>query len=134
MNNSAIAAKYLSNDIYKVSILDIDFHHGNGTQDIFYDSDLVQYVSIHGDPNYHFPYFTGYSSEIGIGEGKGMNFNYPLSSNCTENDYLSELSKAIEVIIEFDPSFLVISLGTDINKYDKVGNFGIDPLYWKTYK
>jgi len=78
-NNSAIAAQYLSTS-GKVAVLDVDFHHGNGTQNIFYDRADVLTISIHADPNWKFPYYTGFANEIGFNEGEGKNINFPLSS------------------------------------------------------
>ena len=79
LNNAAIAAQYLCDQGTKrAAILDIDFHHGNGTQDIFYDRDDVMFCSLHGDPQQAFPYFLGYADEIGSGKGLGYNLNYPM--------------------------------------------------------
>ncbi len=121
-NNAAIAAHYFSQH-GRTAILDIDFHHGNGTQDIFYDRDDVLTVSIHGHPDHSFPYFSGFSSETGEGPGLGFNYNFPLPPNTDDAAYAKTLEKALERIDRFRPDFLVVSLGLDILKGDPTGTF-----------
>lgn len=123
-NNAAIAANYLST-YGKVSTLDIDFHHGNGTQDIFYRRSDVQTISLHGNPNIAYPYFSGFSDETGEGEGLGYNYNFPMDENIGEEIYLKTLDKAIAKITRFNPVFLVVSLGFDIIKGDPTGSFAL---------
>lgn len=123
-NNAAISAQFLSSH-GKVAILDIDFHHGNGTQNIFYNRDDVLTVSIHGHPNIAYPYFSGFSDEIGDGPGRLRNINFPLRENAGDQVYLTTLNKALRHIEDFDPSFLVVSLGLDIMKGDPTGSFGL---------
>src|SRR5690606_29390734 len=77
-NNAAVVAHHLQQTLNKVAILDIDFHHGNGTQVLFYDDPTVLVVNLHGDPNEFYPYFTGFEAERGRGAGKGFNINIPL--------------------------------------------------------
>jgi acetoin utilization deacetylase AcuC-like enzyme len=121
-NNAAIAAHQLSRH-GRTAILDIDFHHGNGTQDIFYARPDVLTVSIHGHPDYAFPYFSGFAGETGEGPGVGFNVNFPLAPNTTGEGYLKALEKAVSRIGRFRPDFLVVSLGLDILRGDPTGTF-----------
>jgi acetoin utilization deacetylase AcuC-like enzyme/GNAT superfamily N-acetyltransferase len=123
-NNAAVAAQALSEE-GKVAVLDIDFHHGNGTQDIFWTRSDVLTISIHGHPNYAYPYFSGFPDEIGEGFGRGCNRNYPLSENAGDELYLSTLDKALDGIDRFKPTFLVISLGYDTMSGDPTGSFAL---------
>lgn len=123
-NNTAIAANFLSR-YGKVATLDIDFHHGNGTQNIFYQRDDVLTVSIHGHPNIAYPYFSGFTDETGDGRGLGMNINFPLRENAGAQLYLDTLNKALKHIHKFAPTFLVVSLGLDVMKGDPTGSFGL---------
>lgn len=108
----------------KVAILDIDFHHGNGTQDYFYESGHVQYVSIHGENEY--PYFSGNAQEVGKGDGQGFNFNYPLPVGSTAETYLKTLNEALSKIRDFDAEYLIISLGFDTYHLDPLGSFKLE--------
>jgi acetoin utilization deacetylase AcuC-like enzyme len=123
-NNAAVAAQALSEE-GKVAVLDIDFHHGNGTQDIFWTRSDVLTISIHGHPNYAYPYFSGFPDEIGEGFGRGCNRNYPLPENAGDELYLSTLDKALDGIDRFKPTFLVISLGYDTMSGDPTGSFAL---------
>jgi acetoin utilization deacetylase AcuC-like enzyme/ribosomal protein S18 acetylase RimI-like enzyme len=125
-NNAAIAAHALAAG-GRVTVLDVDFHHGNGTQDIFYDRADVLTVSIHGDPSYAYPYFAGFADERGVGAGEGCNRNFPLPENIADDDYLAVLAEALGVIREFRPTVLVVSLGLDIAKGDPTGAWSITP-------
>jgi acetoin utilization deacetylase AcuC-like enzyme len=104
-------------------VLDVDFHHGNGTQDIFYARDDVLTVSIHGDPHFAYPHFAGFSDETGEGAGKGYNQNYPLPESITVERYQRTLAKAVKRINAFKPAFLVIALGLDTAKADPTGSW-----------
>jgi len=121
-NNAAIAAEFLA-AYGKVAILDVDFHHGNGTQDAFYARNDVLYVSIHADPAQRYPYSSGFASEQGIGRGKGYTYNHPLPLNVTDNAYLKTLQMAIAEVKDFDASFLVVSVGFDTFTTDPIGGF-----------
>lgn len=121
-NNAAAAAHRLSR-LGKVATLDIDFHHGNGTQDIFYERDDVLTVSIHGHPNYAYPYFSGFADETGGGRGQGCNRNFPLAEGSGEPAYLEALEKALRAIERFAPAFLVVCLGLDTMRGDPTGAF-----------
>jgi acetoin utilization deacetylase AcuC-like enzyme len=123
-NNAAIAAQALSRE-GRVAVLDIDFHHGNGTQDIFWTRSDVLTVSIHGHPNYAYPYFSGFADEIGEGFGRGCNRNFPLPENAGDELYLSTLDKALDVIGRFKPTFLVVALGYDTMSGDPTGSFAL---------
>lgn len=121
-NSAAIAAHHLSK-YGKVVLLDIDYHHGNGSQDIFYHRKDVYTLSIHGHPRYSYPYFSGFSDEKGEADGKGYNLNFPLAENIDGEQYRQVLTKALERIIRFQPKFLVLSLGLDTAKGDPTGSF-----------
>ncbi len=121
-NNSAIAAHYLSR-FGRVAVLDIDYHHGNGTQDIFYQRSDVLTVSIHGHPNFAYPYFSGFRDESGHGRGAGYNLNIPLPETITSADYREALKKALRRIHRFAPAYLVLALGLDTAKGDPTGTW-----------
>ncbi|QRV94130.1 histone deacetylase family protein [Ceratobasidium sp. AG-Ba] len=129
-NNAAITARYLQsemsregkNEECKVAILDIDYHHGNGTQEIFYEDPSVFYVSLHAQGDY--PYLTGTAEEIGRGPGAGLNLNIPLPQHTTGNkEYLGAMKQAVTKIEEFAPQWLIVSLGVDTYKDDPICNF-----------
>ena len=121
-NNSAIAANFLSK-YGKIAILDIDYHHGNGHQQIFYDRKDVFTISIHGNPSFAYPYFTGFADEKGEGEGQGFNLNLPLKKAISGKEYLACLKKAIKAIKVFNPDYLIVSLGFDPAKGDPTGTW-----------
>ena len=121
-NNSAIAAQYLS-AYGKVAVLDIDYHHGNGQQDIFYRRADVLTVSIHGHPSFAYPYFSGFREEIGEGAGEGYNLNLPLPEAIDAEKYRKALGRALHRISEFDPVFLVLALGLDTARGDPTGTW-----------
>ena len=123
-NNAAVAAHALSAR-GRVAVLDIDFHHGNGTQQIFYERSDVLTVSIHGDPAYAYPYFAGFDDERGAGDGEGYNRNFPLPENIGDEDYLAVLAQALELVRVFAPTALVLSVGLDIAKGDPTGAWSI---------
>jgi acetoin utilization deacetylase AcuC-like enzyme len=131
LNNVAIAANKLLEYTKNVSILDIDFHHGNGTQEIFYTSNNVQYVSIHGNPNENYPFYWGSKEEIGEGEGENFNINYPVPNSTSDKDYDNVLNQAILQIKEYNPEFLLISLGLDCYFKDPVGGMKLSLEYYK---
>jgi acetoin utilization deacetylase AcuC-like enzyme len=108
----------------RVAILDIDFHHGNGTQEYFYDRRDVLYVSIHGQDEY--PYYTGTETETGIGQGEGHNLNLPLPPRSLANAYMEKLATALARIETFQPDLLLVSLGFDTYRLDPLGGFDID--------
>ena len=125
LNNAALAARTLRAD-GRVAILDIDFHHGNGTQQLFYSDPKVLVVSLHGDPREFFPFYCGYGDESGSGRGAGYNLNLPLPRDLTGTEYLAELQRFVLPVIEqFDPASLVISAGFDTYEKDPVGAWGL---------
>lgn len=122
LNSNAVAANYLSKK-GKVVILDIDYHHGNGQQNIFYKRKDVLTISIHGDPLYAYPNFTGFADERGKDEGMGFNLNIPLKKGTDGKQYRKALGIAIAEIKKFDPTFLVIALGLDTAQGDPTGTW-----------
>ena len=126
--NGAIAAQYLRTKLGgKVAILDVDYHHGNGAQDIFWERSDILTVSIHGHPNFAYPYFSGFADEVGAGEGHGFNHNLPLPEDVHDARYLEELDEALAIVRRFDPVALVVSLGLDIAKADPTGSWSVTP-------
>ncbi|MCB9482043.1 MAG: histone deacetylase family protein [Desulfobacteraceae bacterium] len=123
-NSTAAASEYLS-DYGKVAVIDIDFHHGNGTQDIFYERSDVLTCSIHGDPACEYPYFSGFAKETGSKEGKGFNINIPLPKNCTAEKFHEALEKIIRKVKNFKPDFIVVALGLDTAKSDPTGSWNL---------
>lgn len=121
-NNVAIAAAYLLQQ-GRVAILDLDFHHGNGAQEIFYRSRDVLTVSLHGHPSFAYPYFSGFAGERGEGEGEGFNLNLPLPEGTDGERYRRALRRALAAIAEFAPVVLVVALGLDTARRDPTGSF-----------
>lgn len=123
LNNSALAASLLRQD-GRVVVLDIDVHHGNGTQGIFWRDDQVLTVSIHGDPRTTFPYFLGFENETGEGPGKGCNVNVPLPSGTDGKEYMRVLKeKVLPLVKSFEPEYVVLAAGLDAYELDPVGDF-----------
>ena len=126
LNNAAIAAEYLIRNAAGATcaILDIDVHHGNGTQQIFYERNDVLFVSIHASPDYQYPFFLGYADERGAGAGEGYNLNLPLAAGVGDREYLAALDQALRAIVDFAPRFLVLSAGFDTFAGDPVAGHG----------
>lgn len=124
LNNAAIAAHWLS-QFRKVAILDIDYHAGNGTQDIFYDRGDVLTISIHADPDAEYPAFCGYADETGAGPGSGLHRNFPMPAGTDDERYLSVLDEALAIVKSFAPGFLVLSAGMDLYTGDPLGTFKV---------
>lgn len=113
-NNAAIAADHLARSTgSRVAVLDVDYHHGNGTQEIFYERDDVAFVSLHGDPTRAYPYHLGFADETGAGRGRGTTLNLPLPAHLDDDGYLAQLARALEAVDRFDPAIVVVSLGLD---------------------
>ena len=125
--NGAIAAQYLAAKFGRVASLDIDYHHGNGAQDIFYNRSDILTVSIHGHPSFAYPYFSGFADEIGEGEGKGFNHNLPLPEDVHDARYLNALDDALGIVRKFKPEVLVVPVGLDIAKADPTGTWSVTP-------
>jgi acetoin utilization deacetylase AcuC-like enzyme len=123
-NNAAVVAESLVQRTGEpVAILDVDFHHGNGTQQMFYERGDVFYASLHGDPRAHYPYFAGYAEESGDGPGRGATFNQPLPAGTGVEPYLEALDRALERVAAFGGSTLVVSLGIDTYRLDPICTF-----------
>jgi acetoin utilization deacetylase AcuC-like enzyme len=125
-NNAAIAAEAITRTTgERVAILDVDYHHGNGSQQIFWRRGDVRYVSIHADPDRQYPYFLGRADETGEGEGAGENLNLPLRAGATNADYLEATDRAVEAIGAVPGSVVVVSLGFDTYGLDPIGDFAL---------
>lgn len=124
LNNAAIAAEHaLRQGARRVAVLDVDFHHGNGTQNIFYGRADVLFVSLHGDPHLCYPYFSGYRGETGAGAGAGYTANYPLPQGTAWDGYRQALQHALTRIAAHQPEVLVVSLGVDTFEGDPISHF-----------
>jgi len=134
LNNAAVAAQGFRNDgAERVAILDVDFHHGNGTQDIFYERSDVFFASLHGDPRHEFPYFTGFATETGNGAGAGANANYPLAPGTSFAEWSDALDNALAKITTFGVDALVVSLGVDTFENDPISSFKLSSDDFATY-
>ncbi len=124
LNNAAIAAQFARDSgIERVAVLDVDFHHGNGTQNIFYRRDDVFFASLHGDPMEAFPHFLGHADEFGEDAGEGFNVNFPLPPGTEYLRWREALEEALERIAKFRPGLLVVSLGVDTFEEDPISFF-----------
>ena len=111
--------------IERVAILDIDYHHGNGTQDIFWDRGDVFYASVHADPATDFPFYWGHADETGEGGGEGTTLNLPLPQGTTLATFRAAQANALEAIARFDPGLLIVSFGADTFAGDPIANFAL---------
>jgi acetoin utilization deacetylase AcuC-like enzyme len=126
LNNAALAAQRLRDaGKARVAVLDVDYHHGNGTQDIFWERDDVLFVSIHGDPDTEYPFYLGYADERGTGPGEGFNHNFPLPRGTDWTRYAEALDQALERIAGHAPQALVVSLGVDMFEGDPISQFNL---------
>ncbi len=127
LNNAAIAAQaFLDGGASRVAILDVDFHHGNGTQEIFYARADVLYASLHGDPRHAFPHFLGYADETGRAAGEGCNANYPMPPGTGFEVWGEALADACRRITAYRPDAVVVSLGVDAFKDDPISFFKLE--------
>lgn len=134
LNNAAIAAQTLLNlGASKIAVLDVDFHHGNGTQDIFYERNDVLFLSLHGDPMHAFPHFLGYADETGKNQGEGYNFNYPMMPGTPYRIWADALADALEKVGRYMPDALVVSLGVDTFENDPISFFKLTTDDFTTY-
>jgi acetoin utilization deacetylase AcuC-like enzyme len=127
-NNAAIAAEWLRRErrFERVAILDVDYHHGNGTQQLFWERGDVLYISLHGDPARAYPYFSGYAGETGAGEGAHMTRNIPLPAGTGLDRYASELRTVLDLIAAFAPDApIIVSLGFDTFQRDPIGDLAL---------
>src|SRR5450755_518095 len=126
LNNAAVAAQALrERGCARVAILDVDYHHGNGTQAIFYTRSDVLVVSLHGDPHTEYPFYSGHADETGAGEGQGFNLNLPMPARTTPRKWFSALEVACERVERHRPDALVVSLGLDTFVDDPISKFGL---------
>jgi acetoin utilization deacetylase AcuC-like enzyme len=124
LNHAAIAAQaLLDSGCARVAILDVDYHHGNGTQDIFYARSDVFFASVHGDPVTEYPFYLGHADETGSGAGVGFNLNLPLAAGSPVATWFAALDHAVTRISEFRPDALVVSLGVDTFEGDPISHF-----------
>lgn len=133
LNNAAIAAQsFIDKGAARVAILDVDYHHGNGTQAIFYDRPDVFFASIHGHPKQEYPFFLGYEDETGAGAGEGCNANYPLVWGSGFDAWDAALQDACQKIAAYGPDAVVVSLGVDTFEKDPISQFKLkSPDYLK---
>ncbi len=124
LNNAGIAAQaFRDQGAERVAILDVDYHHGNGTQAMFYERDDVLTISLHADPKQEFPYFLGYADEMGVGAGEGYHMNLPLPWGTDWHRYTEALDHAIKRIEQYGADALVIALGLDTFEHDPISRF-----------
>lgn len=134
INNAAVAAQaFLDQGASRVAILDVDFHHGNGTQAIFYNRSDVMFLSLHGDPKDAFPHFLGYADETGQADGEGFNHNYPMGPGTNFKTWGGALENACQKIRNYAPDALVISLGVDTFERDPISFFKLGSDDFKRY-
>jgi acetoin utilization deacetylase AcuC-like enzyme len=123
-NNAAIAAQaFRDAGAERVAVLDVDYHHGNGTQAIFYDRADVLFLSLHSHPSHEYPYFLGFEDELGEGEGEGYNQNYPLPWGTSWDTYQVAFENALSRIKAYSPDVVVVSLGVDTFEHDPISEF-----------
>ena len=126
LNNAAVAAQWLCDQgAARVAVLDVDYHHGNGTQSIFYDRADVLFVSIHGDPRTEYPFYLGHADESGQGAGEGFNLNLPLPAGSSVAKWFAALDAACIRISQYAPDALVVSLGLDTYVGDPISQFAL---------
>lgn len=131
LNNVAIAAQWLVERGHRPAILDIDYHHGNGTQAIFYERADVFFCSLHADPEEEYPYYCGFANEVGRDEGEGYSLNLPLPPATEEVVYLRTLGRAMNAIVDFRPDVLLVSLGFDTLAGDPQGEMRLQPASFR---
>lgn len=126
-NDVAVVANYLlkNKDINRIMIVDYDAHHGDGTQRAFYNNSKVYTVSFHQNPDTFYPFMSGYEAEIGEGEGKGFNKNFPLSSSCEDNEFIKNFSQISELVKDFAPEILILQMGVDGSKECTISNMSL---------
>jgi acetoin utilization deacetylase AcuC-like enzyme len=124
LNNAAIAAQWLRDaGAERVALLDVDYHHGNGTQAIFYERPDVLFLSVHADPREEYPYFLGHAGETGAGQGTGFTANYPLELGADWDAWSRALDASLARVAQYKPDTLVVSLGLDPYEHDPISRF-----------
>lgn len=127
LNNAAVAAQGFRNaGVDRVAVLDVDFHHGNGTQDIFFERGDVFFSSLHGDPQSEFPHFLGFADETGRGDGEGSTANFPLPPGTDASTWLDTLDRALNQLHDWGTQALVVSLGVDTFAHDPISSFRLE--------
>jgi acetoin utilization deacetylase AcuC-like enzyme len=127
LNNAALAAQgLLDAGCRRVSVIDVDYHHGNGTQEIFWERDDVQFTSLHGDPDTEYPWFMGYADECGAGRGEGCTLNFPLPAGTGWDAYRTALGAALDAVSRHAPDAIVVSLGVDTFAGDPISAFRLE--------
>lgn len=125
LNNTAIAAQQLRRSAARVAIVDVDLHHGNGTQGIFYARPDVLTVSVHAEPSGFYPFFWGYAEERGEGPGTGFNLNLPLALGSGDDEFLAALDRGLAAVRDFRPEALVVALGLDAFAGDPLAGLAV---------
>ena len=134
INNAAVAAQaFIDQGASRVALLDVDFHHGNGSQEIFYNRDDVMFLSLHGDPREAFPHFLGYADETGQGKGEGYNHNYPMLPGTDYAAWSKALADACRKINDYAPDAIIVSLGVDTFENDPISFFKLNSDDFKRY-
>jgi len=127
INNAAVTAQAARDaGRQRVAILDVDYHHGNGTQAIFYERADVFFLSIHGDPQTEYPFFLGHVDERGAGAGEGFNANWPLPAGASNEQWFEAFEKALVQLNAYAPELLIVSLGVDTYGGDPISHFQLD--------
>ncbi len=133
LNNVALAARYLQNNhgLHRILIIDLDAHHGNGTQTAFYEDDTVLYISTHRFPAYP---GTGNLGEVGRGPGQGFTVNIPLPKGAGDRDFICAIRRVITPLArQFEPDFILVSLGFDLYRHDRLGGMQVSPAGYGTF-
>jgi acetoin utilization deacetylase AcuC-like enzyme len=131
LNNAALAAQSLLDaGCRRVSVIDVDYHHGNGTQEIFWERDDVQFVSLHGDPETEYPWFMGYADERGAGRGEGFTLNLPLPAGTGWDAYREAFGTALDAVTRYAPDAVVVSLGVDTFAGDPISSFKLESRHY----
>ena len=129
-NAAAVAERLVGAGAGRIGILDLDFHHGNGTQEIFWERGDVPYASLHGDPHRVYPYFSGHADETGEGAGAGATFNQPLPAGTDDTAYLTALDRSLDWLAGRHDGIVVVSLGIDTYGLDPICDFALTtPVY-----
>ncbi|MNV71595.1 Acetylpolyamine aminohydrolase [compost metagenome] len=126
VNNNALAAQTLAAHFGRVAVLDVDAHHGDGTQNIFYDRGDVLTISTHADTSAYFPFYTGYADERGVGAGTGCNLNLPLAHGCTTQGFVPALQASVQAIADYAPRAVVLAIGFDTYEHDPISVLRFD--------